>query len=1293
VGEDGHAGVQARRRLRRGVALALAACLLLILIFHRPILLAVIRQTARHYASRENLKIDFRVEGTVFTSLLVRNLHITSAAPNDIESVDIDLARADYNLITLLLRGPAQCLKNVEARSVRIVLNPAAVPLKPRPPKIHKRITLPLLFPEGARLTDVSVILRNKPHDFAIEHVDLVLDPRGPGQLRFDKLQLPGGQTWAKISAATSYANKNLVIHDLVLDDQDQFRVLNIDASQIAAKILSITFEAGIGGGALTGSLRLQQTHSSLDAKLRLAGEKIAATALNKYLGLPEGYVGGAIERLHVDLGGVLNRPASWSGNASAELSNLRQPQIGIDRCTLTVSAQNGRANIEKAEAAQGKNEFYLRGSAELPEDMKKFGSGAATLEIAAAAVDLERLTAGMPQRFTGSARVNGKIDINNGKLNANFSASAGSIGFEDGAIGKFTASGSATKTFPSPDSKDPWFARLRSAIQFQLSDVRYRDYMIDSVDGSLSGDSDLLKIQRLYVRRKDNDLSVRGEYRLPQNLRTASRQDVQLDWTLNAPQLGDCWAADSADKISGPLQLAAQVRRHDGVANGQLTVYGADLTLRNLVIKQFSSQCSISNNVVYVNDFTASLNERDFVSANGIVDLAAPHRYSGKVSAGIADLAALEPLLRASANERALAGSLALNWEGEGETRTFKHSGKLKFALEHGRYGDLQSLQANADASYSPEGLDVPIIFFGSNKMDFQAIARAHGETLEISKIQLDQGTARFAEGYLSVPFIWKNLATNAPVSPASGKVVATFQSQNIDIAKLFTDLGAKPAASGTLNVKLDAQGTLADLNARFEVQMRNLRTERLPNLEPASFDLTVQSQKDQLAISGKLQQAKIQPLEITANFPLQLATTLRKRKFAEDTPLTAKVRLPRSSVNFLRQFVPAVLELDGDLGLDVDVTGTIGRPIFTGAGDVTVNVARASNVTLPALQNFKARLNFAHDALTLEQFGGELSGGRFTMSGRVTFPKLTEANLDLQLKADSALIARNDTLTARANADIKIVGPLASANVTGAVEMTNSQVLKNLDLIPIGLPGRPAPQPPSARPEFSFPDPPLRDWKFDVAIKTKDPVLIRGSLANGGAVSDLHVGGTGLRPELRGIVRLENVEATLPFSRLEISSGFVYFDPSDSFNPRLDLHGTSVIRDHTIHVYIYGTALAPEAVFTSEPPLPQEEIISLLATGTTREELTASNNVLAGRAAMLLVQQLYRKVFKKGEPTQSNSMFDRLDVDVGTVDPRTGQQQATARFKVNDQFVVIGDIGVGGDYRGMVKYLIRFR
>src|SRR5207247_2693906 len=105
-------------------------------------------------------------------------------------------------------------------------------------------------------------------------------------------------------------------------------------------------------------------------------------------------------------------------------------------------------------------------------------------------------------------------------------------------------------------------------------------------------------------------------------------------------------------------------------------------------------------------------------------------------------------------------------------------------------------------------------------------------------------------------------------------------------------------------------------------------------------------------------------------------------------------------------------------------------------------------------------------------------------------------------------------------------------AATVAGNVALTNSRFLKNIDLIPIGLPGRPAPQPPAERPEFfSLPSPPFRDWKFDVAIKTKDPVLIRGNLATGDDATDLNSIGTWLRPTLQGVVQMEDVEATWPF------------------------------------------------------------------------------------------------------------------------------------------------------------------
>ena len=132
-------------------------------------------------------------------------------------------------------------------------------------------------------------------------------------------------------------------------------------------------------------------------------------------------------------------------------------------------------------------------------------------------------------------------------------------------------------------------------------------------------------------------------------------------------------------------------------------------------------------------------------------------------------------------------------------------------------------------------------------------------------------------------------------------------------------------------------------------------------------------------------------------------------------------------TSVNFVRQFVPEIEQLDGELGMDVDVNGTIGRPVLSGAADFKVNVARFANATIPALRTFDAHLVFAGDTLSLQRFSGELAGGSFTGGGRITFPKLTQPTLDLQFRAKSALVARNDTLTMRADGDIRISGPLA--------------------------------------------------------------------------------------------------------------------------------------------------------------------------------------------------------------------------------------------------------------------------
>jgi hypothetical protein len=173
---------------------------------------------------------------------------------------------------------------------------------------------------------------------------------------------------------------------------------------------------------------------------------------------------------------------------------------------------------------------------------------------------------------------------------------------------------------------------------------------------------------------------------------------------------------------------------------------------------------------------------------------------------------------------------------------------------------------------------------------------------------------------------------------------------------------------------------------------------------------------------------------------------------------------------------------------------------------------------------------------------------------------------------------------------------------------------------------------------------------------------------------------------------VRIENFVASLPFSRLNVTNGFVYFTKDDPFVPHLNIQATSTLQDYNINVYIYGTAQNPKTVMSSEPPLRQEDIVALLATGATASNLNSGTGI-AGRAAVVLLQSVYHKVFKARPPADNDSFVSRFKVDVGGVDARTGQQEVSSSFKLSEGLYLIGDIDVGGDLRGMVRYLLRFK
>src|SRR5438067_9967530 len=331
--------------------IGLAVCVGLLIIVHRPILLATVRHFAIRYAKKENVKMDFRLEGNLFSYVTVRNLHAMPTGPSAIKSIDVDSLYVDYSLLGFARHGVSHLLQNVELRGAQVVLSPARAP--PRKPRLKKKPTLPDAFPERIRLADATLIIRESPNDFVVEHADLDLNPHAPGEMRIGRLQLPPGESWSRISGQTSYTHKDFILRDLALSDKEQIRLLSIDASRIDFKALAVKLDAAIGGGQLSVSTALNETESSLNAKINVTAGKIAAESLNKFLLLPENCLSGEVERLALDGTGVIDSPRTWSGTLSLRVSDAHLPAMNFERGPVEVSAGQGRAMLRSADIVQ----------------------------------------------------------------------------------------------------------------------------------------------------------------------------------------------------------------------------------------------------------------------------------------------------------------------------------------------------------------------------------------------------------------------------------------------------------------------------------------------------------------------------------------------------------------------------------------------------------------------------------------------------------------------------------------------------------------------------------------------------------------------------------------------------------------------------------------------------------------------------------------------------------------------------------------------------------------------------
>jgi len=176
----------------------------------------------------------------------------------------------------------------------------------------------------------------------------------------------------------------------------------------------------------------------------------------------------------------------------------------------------------------------------------------------------------------------------------------------------------------------------------------------------------------------------------------------------------------------------------------------------------------------------------------------------------------------------------------------------------------------------------------------------------------------------------------------------------------------------------------------------------------------------------------------------PFNAAAVLREWRIDPAAPVTASLRLPSTSLAFLKKLSPKIEELRGRASAQIDLAGTIRNPALSGS--FTVDLPRL-HVDAPALhdvRDVRLDLRFREQTLFVETATAKLAGGPLRLSGTVQFPELTKPVLDLAVRGDSVLLVRNDSVTAHADFALTLTGPLATARLAGSAGLVESEFFR---------------------------------------------------------------------------------------------------------------------------------------------------------------------------------------------------------------------------------------------------------
>jgi translocation and assembly module TamB len=339
---------------------------------------------------------------------------------------------------------------------------------------------------------------------------------------------------------------------------------------------------------------------------------------------------------------------------------------------------------------------------------------------------------------------------------------------------------------------------------------------------------------------------------------------------------------------------------------------------------------------------------------------------------------------------------------------------------------------------------------------------------------------------------------------------------------------------------------------------------------------------------------------------------------------------------------------------------------------------------------------------------------GGQVSIGGYLAYQHGLFANLSV--KASGVRIRYPEGVSSVADATLQVQGNRASVMISGRILITRFSISPDLDIAAL------AAQANAASPVAS-PSDPLNHISLDLRIQSSPQLNFQNAVAKLAGDVDLRLRGTLASPSLLGRISITEGDATIAGTRYELQRGDITFTNPVRIQPNIDLSATARVEDYDINLGLHGTPDKMSVTYRSDPPLPEGDVLALLALGRTQSEQGLytqqqqqsagqgpSSDLLLGGALNATVSSRVQKLFGAGsvkvDPSYLGALGNtttRITVEeqVGknvtltfaTNVDSTSQQFLQGEFAINRHVSVQVTRDESGVFSMVVKAIRRYR